>query len=205
MKRSALEQIGDAKRLQLLVEAVTDYALYLLDLDGTIVSWNTGAERIKGYSADEIIGKNFSMFFTPEDLAAGKPARALHTAKTVGRFEDEAWRVRKDGTRFWASAVLDAVHGEDGAVIGFAKVTRDLTERRSAHRRLEQSERQFRLLVNGVVDYAIFMLTPEGRVDSWNIGAQQIVLGAAVPIVHGDGHTSTGVFGYASWELPFTH
>jgi PAS domain S-box-containing protein len=174
MKRSALEQIGDAKRLQLLVEAVTDYALYLLDLDGTIVSWNTGAERIKGYSADEIIGKNFSMFFAPEDLAAGKPARALHTAKTVGRFEDEAWRVRKDGTRFWASAVLDAVHGEDGAVIGFAKVTRDLTERRSAHRRLEQSERQFRLLVNGVVDYAIFMLTPEGRVDSWNIGAQHL-------------------------------
>jgi PAS domain S-box-containing protein len=174
MKRSVLEQIDDARRLQLLVEAVTDYALYLVDLDGTIISWNAGAQRIKGYTADEIIGKNFSLFFTPEDLAAGKPARALQTAKTVGRFEDEAWRLRKDGTRFWASAVLDAVHGEDGAVIGFAKVTRDLTERRAAQEKLEESERQFRLLVNGVVDYAIFMLNPEGRVASWNAGAQHL-------------------------------
>src|SRR5215208_4020426 len=174
MKRPVLEQIGDAKRLQLLVEAVTDYALYLLDLEGNIVSWNTGAERIKGYSAKEIIGKNFSMFFTPEDLATGKPARALQTAKTVGRFEDEAWRVRKDGTRFWASAVLDAVHAEDGTVIGFAKITRDLTEHRAAQVRLEESERQFRLLVNGVVDHAIFMLTPDGGVANWNAGAQHL-------------------------------
>ena len=147
MKRPVLEQIDDAKRLQLLVEAVTDYALYLLDLDGTIISWNSGARRIKGYTADEIIGKNFSMFFTPEDRAAGKPARALRTAQSVGRFEDEAWRVRKDGSRFWASAVLDAVRAPDGGVIGFAKITRDLSERRAAQEALEQSERQFRLLV----------------------------------------------------------
>src|SRR4051812_48967942 len=102
MKRPVLDQIDDANRFQLLVEAVIDYALYLLDLDGPIISWNAGASRIKGYSADEVIGKNFSMFFTPEDLAAGKPERALRTAEAVGRFEDEAWRLRKDGTRFWA-------------------------------------------------------------------------------------------------------
>jgi PAS domain S-box-containing protein len=174
MKAPLLEQIDDAKRLQLLVEAVTDYALYLLDLDGTIVSWNTGAQRIKGYTADEIIGKNFSMFFTPEDRAAGKPARALQTAQSVGRFEDEAWRVRKDGSRFWASAVLDAVRAPDGVVIGFAKITRDLSERRAVLDALEQSERQFRLLVDGLIDHAIFMLDPEGRVISWNSGAENL-------------------------------
>jgi PAS domain S-box-containing protein len=174
MKRPVLEKVDDAKRLQLLVEAVTDYALYLLDVDGTILSWNTGASRIKGYSAEEAIGRNFSMFFTPEDRAAGKPERALKTAKTVGRFEDEGWRLRKDGTRFWASAILQAVRGDNGKVIGFAKITRDLTERRAAQEQLEQSERQFRLLVNGVVGCAIFMLTPEGNVASWNRGAKNL-------------------------------
>ena len=174
MKRPVLEQIDDAKRFQLLVEAVTDYALYLLDLDGTIISWNTGAQRIKGYTADEIIGKNFSTFFTPEDRAAGKPARALQTAASVGRFEDEAWRMRKDGSRFWASAILAAVRAPDGAVIGFAKITRDLTERRAAQEALEQSERQFRLVVDGLIDHAIFMLDPEGRIISWNNGAENL-------------------------------
>jgi PAS domain S-box-containing protein len=174
MKRPVLEQIGGAKRLQLLVEAVTDYAIYLLDLEGNVVSWNAGARRIKGYTADEIIGQNFSKFFTEEDRASGKPARALELAKTVGRFEDEAWRVRKDGTRFWASAVLEAVRDEDGSVIGFAKVTRDLTERRAAQQALEHSERQFRLLVNGVIDYAIFMLDPQGQIASWNSGAERL-------------------------------
>ena len=183
MKRPVLEQIGDAKRLALLVEAVTDYALYLLDLDGNVISWNSGARRIKGYTADEIIGKNFSMFFTPEDRAAGKPARALRTAQSVGRFEDEGWRMRKDGSRFWASAVLDAVRAEDGTVIGFAKITRDLTERRAAQEELEQSERQFRLLVNGVIDHAIFMLDPEGRIASWNSGAENLKGYAAREII----------------------
>ena len=174
MKRPVLEQVDDAKRLQLLVESVTDYALYLLDVDGTIISWNTGARRIKGYTAEEAVGKNFSMFFTPDDRAAGKPERALKTARTVGRFEDEAWRLRKDGTRFWALATLHAVRSDDGKVIGFAKITRDLTERRAAQQKLEQSERQFRLLVNGVIDYAIFMLTLEGNVASWNPGARNL-------------------------------
>jgi PAS domain S-box-containing protein len=174
MKRPFLEQMDDAKRFQLLVGALTDYALYLLELDGTIASWNAGAERIKGYTAEEAIGKNFSMFFTAEDLASEKPKRALQTAKTVGRFEDEAWRLRKDGTRFWASAILDAVRDERGEVIGFVKITRDLTERRASQEALKQSERQFRLLVNGVIDYAIFLLDPTGHIASWNSGAQHL-------------------------------
>jgi PAS domain S-box-containing protein len=174
MKRPFLEQMDDAKRFQLLVGALTDYALYLLELDGTIASWNAGAERIKGYTAEEAIGKNFSMFFTAEDLASEKPKRALQTAKTVGRFEDEAWRLRKDGSRFWASAILDAVRDERGEVIGFVKITRDLTERRASQEALKQSERQFRLLVNGVIDYAIFMLDPTGHIASWNSGARHL-------------------------------
>ena len=174
MQRPVLEQIDDGRRFHLLMEAVTDYALYLLNIDGTIISWNAGARRIKGYSAEEVIGRNFSMFFTEQDRANGKPARALHTAKTTGRFEDEGWRVRKDGALFWASAMLDAVRGEDGEVIGFAKITRDLTERRAGQQALEESERRFRLLVNGVVDYAIYMLDTEGRVTNWNSGAQHL-------------------------------
>jgi PAS domain S-box-containing protein len=174
MKRPFLEQIDDARRFQLLTGALTDYALYLVDLDGNIASWNAGAERIKGYTAEEAIGQNFSMFFTAEDIASGKPKRALQTAKAVGHFEDEAWRLRKDGSRFWASAILDAVRDERGQVIGFVKITRDLTERRASQEALRQSERQFRLLINGVIDCAIFMLDAKGHIASWNSGAQHL-------------------------------
>src|SRR5215203_4396806 len=115
---------------RLLVEAVVDYAIYLIDLKGRIVSWNPGARRLKGYEAEEVIGKPFSLFFTEEDRRLGRPEAALETARRHGRFEAEGWRVRKDGSRFWALAVLDAVRDRDGAVIGFAKVTRDMAERR---------------------------------------------------------------------------
>jgi PAS domain S-box-containing protein len=142
MTTPVLKQIDDAKRLQLLVQAVTDYAIYLLDLEGNIVSWNSGAERIKGYTADQVIGRNFSMFFTDEDRAEGKPQRALRTAQSEGRFEGEGWRVRKDNTRFWASAVLDAVRDDNGEIIGFAKITRDLTERRAAQLQLDETRDQ---------------------------------------------------------------
>jgi PAS domain S-box-containing protein len=174
MKRPDLQTIDDPRRLQLLIEAVTDYALYLLDLDGTILTWNSGAERITGYPAAEAIGQNYAILFTPEDRAAGKPMRALRSAAEAGRFEDEGWRRRKDGTLFWTSAVIDVVRGDDGEVIGFAKVTRDLTDRRAVQESLVQSERQFRLLVNGVIDYALFMLDPDGRIASWNSGAAHL-------------------------------
>lgn len=142
MDRPVLEQVDSEKRFQLLVEAVTDYAIYLLDPNGKIISWNSGAKRIKGYSSEEILGKHYSQFFTEEDRLAGKPAHALETARRHGRWEEEGWRRRKDGSRFWALAVLDAVRSESGDIIGFAKITRDLTERREAELRLEQAREQ---------------------------------------------------------------
>jgi len=160
---------------RLLIEAITDYAIYMLDPNGLIVSWNPGAQRFKGYTAREIVGQHFSRFYTDEDRAAGMPASALRIAREEGRFESEGWRVRKDGTRFWAQVVIDPIRSlTSGALIGYAKVTRDLTERRAAEQALRQSEEQFRLLVQGVTDYAIYMLDPEGRVSSWNAGAERI-------------------------------
>ena len=168
---------------RLLVEAVVDYAIYLIDPSGRIASWNPGARRLKGYEAEEVIGQPFSLFFTEEDRRLGRPEAALETARRHGRFEAEGWRVRKDGTRFWALAVLDAVRDRDGTVIGFAKVTRDMTERREAQQALVESERRFRLLVQGVTDYAIFMLDPAGKVANWNAGARRIKGWAAEEIV----------------------
>jgi PAS domain S-box-containing protein len=161
-------------RFRMLIDAITDYAIYMLDPDGTITSWNPGARRFKGYEESEIIGENFSRFYTEEDRKAGFPERALATAEREGRYESEGWRVRKDGTKFWALAVIDPIRDNAGKLIGFAKVTRDLTERRRAEAALRESQEQFRLLVQGVTDYAIFMLSREGCVSSWNLGAQRI-------------------------------
>jgi PAS domain S-box-containing protein len=158
---------------ELLVRSVMDYAIYMLDAQGHVASWNPGAERIKGYSAEEIIGQHFSRFYTEEDRDAGVPARALRTAAETGRFAAEAWRVRKDGSRFWAAVVIDPIR-RDGQLVGFAKVTRDMTEQRAAQLAALESERRFRLLVQGVTDYAIYMLDPEGRVTNWNAGAARI-------------------------------
>lgn len=161
-------------RFEILVRAITDYAIYMLDLDGNVVSWNAGAERLKGYAETEIIGQNFSHFFTPEARTAGKPESALKTAAETGRWEDEGWRVRKDGSWFWASAVLNAIRNEDGTLVGFAKITRDMTARREAQLALAESERQFRLLVGSVIDYALFTLDLDGVIQSWNPGAERV-------------------------------
>jgi PAS domain S-box-containing protein len=166
--------IPSARRLQLLVDAVTDYAIYMLDPDGFISSWNSGAQRIKGYTADEVLGRHFSLFFTAEDTAEDFPGKALRTARETGRFESEGWRVRKDGSRFWAVALLESIRDETGELIGFAKITRDITERRAEREALRESERRFRLLVQSVIDYAIFMLDREGYVSNWNTGAQRL-------------------------------
>jgi PAS domain S-box-containing protein len=162
------------QRFRLLVDGVIDYAIYMLDVNGAITNWNRGAERIKGYKAHEVMGRHFSLFYTPEDRQAGLPARALATAQAVGRFEAEGWRIRKDGTRFWASVLVDPIYDDNGVHIGFAKVTRDISERKAAEEALAQSERQFRLLVSSVVDYALFMLDPNGIVTNWNAGAEHI-------------------------------
>lgn len=166
--------LTDDGRYRLLVEAVTDYAIYMLDPTGIVTSWNAGAYRFKGYDAAEIIGQHFSRFYTDEDRAAGLPARALATAARESKFEGEGWRVRKDGTRFWASVIIDPIRMPGGEIVGYAKITRDLTERREAEEALRKSEQQFKLLVQGVTDYAIYLLDGDGRVSSWNPGAQRI-------------------------------
>ena len=166
--------ISDDGRYRMLVEAVTDYAIYMLDLNGIVSSWNPGARRFKGYEASEIVGEHFSRFYTEDDRATNLPQRALEIAAREGKFESEGWRVRKDGTQFWAYVVIDPIQDASGDVVGYAKITRDLTERRLAEESLRRSQEQFRLLVQGVTDYAIYMLTPEGTVSSWNAGAQRI-------------------------------
>jgi PAS domain S-box-containing protein len=167
-------ELSDEQRFELLVTGISDYAIYMLDPDGFISSWNTGAERFKGYVAREIIGQHFSRFYTEEDRLAGRPARALQAAREQGKFEGEGWRVRKDGTHFWASVVVDPIRDTSGKLIGFAKITRDITERKKAEEALRESEDRFRLLVQSVTDYAIYMISPTGVITNWNAGAERI-------------------------------
>ena len=169
--------LPDDARFRLLVEAITDYAIYMLDPTGVVSSWNPGAQRFKGYQAAEILGQHFSRFYTEEDRQAGIPKLALSTAAREGRFEAEGWRMRKDGGRFWAHVVIDPIRDPSGKLLGFAKITRDLTDRKraeDAEQTLKRSEERFRLLVQGVTDYAIYMLDPDGRVTNWNPGAERI-------------------------------
>jgi PAS domain S-box-containing protein len=169
-----LVDVSPEQHFELLVRSIADYAIYMLDPEGFVVSWNTGAQQAKQYEPHEIIGQHFSRFFIEEDRRGGLPQRALQEAREHGRFESEGWRLRKDGSRFWALAVLDAIRDDNGQLIGFAKITRDMTDRKLAQERLVQSERQFRMLVEGVVDYAIYMLDPNGIITNWNVGAERI-------------------------------
>jgi PAS domain S-box-containing protein len=162
------------ERFRLLVESVRDYAIFMLDPSGHVLTWNLGAERFKGYKADEVIGSHFSRFYPPDALLKGVPQTELSRAEQDGSFEDEGWRVRKDGSMFWANVVITAMRDESGKLVGYAKVTRDLTQRRNQEEALRISEERFRLLVEGVSDYAIFMLDVNGHVASWNVGAQRI-------------------------------
>lgn len=174
MQTTDVKKQPPAEVFQLLVDSVTDYALYMLGPDGNVVTWNSGAERFKGYSADEIIGKHFSNFFTPKDRAAGLPEHILSTAAEQGRFETEGWRLRKDGSKFLAHAIVDAIRDEEGQLVGYAKITRDITERRRLEEATYQNALQLRMLVQGVRDYAIYMLDKGGRITSWNSGARAI-------------------------------
>jgi PAS domain S-box-containing protein len=158
---------------RLMVDSIGDYAIFLLDPSGHVRTWNLGAERIKGYRPQEIVGQHFRVFYPPDQVARRWPDYELEMARKEGRFEDEGWRVRKDGTRFWALVVITRLLDEQGRLRGFSKVTRDLTERRMHEQMLRRSEERFRLLIEGVQDYAIFLLDPEGHVATWNPGAQR--------------------------------
>ena len=164
----------DLDAFRLLVESTTDYAIFMLDTSGIVLTWNAGAVRLNGYTADEIVGRHFSTFYPPDAVASGWPQHELECAERDGRFEDEGWRLRKDGSRFWANVVITALRDGNGVLRGFGKVSRDLTERREAEQRLRESEERLRLLVESTLDYAIFMLTPEGVIASWNAGAHRI-------------------------------
>jgi len=162
-------------RYRLLVDAIADYAIFMLDLQGRVISWNPGAQRFKGYTPGEMLGVHFSRFYPPEDVATDLPARALRTAAIDGRFEHEGWRVRKDGSRFWAHVIIEPILAPNGGeLLGYAKVTRDLTERKRSDAKLREAEERFRFLVQGVTDYAIYTLDPAGLVTNWNTGAQRI-------------------------------
>jgi PAS domain S-box-containing protein len=169
--------------MRLLVESVVDYGIFMLDLQGNVASWNLGAERIKGYTSQEIVGKHFSVFYSAEEVAAGKCDKELVLAQTDGRFEEEGWRYRKDGSRFWANVVITAVRNREGRLVGYAKVTRDLTERMAAEAELRRSEERARLLIASVKDYAIFVLDPTGHVATWNPGAERLKGYSAAEIV----------------------
>jgi len=162
------------RRFRLLVDSITDDAIFILDPGGHVVTWNAGAQRINGYTADEIIGQHFSKFYPREAVERQHPQYELRVAAEQGRFEEEGWRVRKDGSLFWANVVITALRDPSGALVGYGKVARDLTQRREHEETLRQSEQRFRLLVEEITDYAIFMLDANGRVLTWNAGAHRI-------------------------------
>ncbi|MBV8307412.1 MAG: PAS domain S-box protein, partial [Gammaproteobacteria bacterium] len=175
MKGNAKEVLRQSEEsFTLLVDSVRDYAIFMLDIEGNVLTWNAGAQRIKGYSAEEIIGRHFSIFYPADAKEKRWPEHELEVAKKTCTFEDEGSRLRKDGTQFWANVVITALRDPARQLLGFAKVTRDLTQRRAHEEELRRSEERFRLLVEGVAEYAIFMIDPNGRVATWNYGAERI-------------------------------
>ncbi|MES3039371.1 MAG: PAS domain-containing sensor histidine kinase [Bdellovibrionota bacterium] len=165
--------VSENDRFKLLVESILDYAIFMLDIHGKIATWNEGARRFKGYEANEIIGKHFSVFYPEEDKAAKKPEMELEIAQRDGRFEEEGLRLRKDGTNFWANVVITAIRDSKGELKGYSKVTRDISDKKQAEDKLRQSEERYRLMIEAVKDYAIFMLDPKGYITTWNEGARR--------------------------------
>jgi PAS domain S-box-containing protein len=178
LRESNLALVESEKRFHLLIDSFTDFAIYMLDPAGHVMTWSVGAEHSKGYRAEEALGQNYSIFFLPEDVAAGAPERELATAAREGRYETQAWRLRKDGTKFWAQVTLTAIRGFQGELRGFAKVTRDMTAQKAAEEELRNHNAQlerYRIIVENIDNYVIFTLDVEGRINSWSPGARNIL------------------------------
>lgn len=173
-KKYELDLRYNEERFRLMVQGIKDYAIFMLDPLGNILTWNDGARKIKGYTASEIIGKHFSNFYIAEDLEDGKPQMELKIAAKIGKYEEQGWRIKKDGSLFWANVVITALFNEQNKLIGFSKVTRDITDQRERDEQLRQTEEKYRLLVEQVTDYGIFMMDDSGRIISWNEGAKRI-------------------------------
>ena len=178
LHEDSLALVQGEEWFRLLVEGVTDYAIYMLDPEGRVVTWNAGAKRSKGYTAEEILGRNYSLFFLPEDVEAGVPGRELAAAVREGRYETEAWRLCKDGSKFWALMTLTAIRDGKGELRGFANVTRDMTERKAAEEELRSHNAQlerYRIIIENIDNYIIYTLDAEGRINSWSPGARNIL------------------------------
>ena len=187
LAEAALEQ--SEQRFRLFVESVRDYAIFQLDPEGRIRTWNSAAERMKGYRPEEIVGGHFSCFYLPEDIASGKPEKELQVASETGRCEDEGWRLRKDGSRFWANVTITPIRDGSGKLLGFAKITRDVTDRRSAEEALRRSEEHARMLFEFSPD-AVLVCDPEGRIREVNARVEALfgykreeLLGQAVELL----------------------
>ncbi len=178
LERSLIDQ-----RLSKMVEEIEDYAIVLLDREGNVENWNKGAEKMKGYTAEEIIGRHFSTFYPPEDKAAGLPAQLLEKAAQEGKARHEGWRLRKDGTRFWANVLITAIHNDDRQVLGFTKVVRDLTAIKMGEEALKRTEERYHKMISEVQDYAIILLNAVGNIEKWNKGAEKIKGYAADEII----------------------
>lgn len=171
------------EQLRLLLDSVHDYAIFALDLEGRVASWNEGAYRLTGYTADEILGHSLHRLYLPADIAVGKPEHELQTALATGRSEDESWRLRKDGSTFWANEIITPLRAADGTQVGFAKVIRDLSERIRAQQAVQASEERLRLILDSINDYAIITQDEEGRIVDWNSGAEQVFGYTAAEVV----------------------
>lgn len=197
--------LNEGWHFQLMVQSIQDYAVFMLDPAGRIATWNLGAQRLKGYSAEEIIGSHFSRFYPEEDKAAAKPQRELDKAEREGVARDEGWRIRKDGSRFWAYVVITALRDAQGTLVGYAKVTRDMTEKLLAEEAVRKSEERLRIMIDAVKDYAIYMLDPNGNIATWNSGAEHLkgyraseIIGAHLSKFYTDEDV---ISGRPAWEI----
>ncbi len=166
--------VGNSELYEKMINEIQDYAIILMDTEGIIQNWNKGAEKIKLYTEQEIVGKHFSIFYLPEDISTNLPGRLINEARENGRAVHEGWRKKKDGTHFWASVTITAIHDDDDNVIGFCKVTRDLTDKKMSEDRLRASEERYHRMIAEVQDYAIILLNENGNIENWNVGAQNI-------------------------------